>query len=366
MHEKMKGMDLNMELKYADELKHIGTYPQIDAMPASPKYNTPITPRENYRRFFRGEKPMWFPLSTDSFKFDPNIVPDNISRAFVSEVDYVPVSEAGGPDWFGVMWEYIPMAGGSMVKPGSPKVPDICEWEKYITFPDLDKLDWQGCADRNKEILQNRDRWMTMTMFTGLFERLISFMDFENAATALIDEDEQEAVHRLFDKLADFYCELIRRFKKYFDPDMVVFHDDWGSQRAPFFSTDTLKEMVLPYLKRIVDCAHENDIVFELHSCGFIEPHVPAFIEIGVDCWRGQPMNDKKKLVDMYGDKFIFGVQVDVPEGDEDAVYAAAKEFMDTYGDKNVLVNIYGRTNPKNSALLRDYIYSLSRDKLAK
>jgi len=354
-----------MELKYSEELKQVGTFTPIGPMPAAPKFDTPITPRENYLRFMRGEKAMWMPNSSDIARFEPTIVPDNIARAFVTENNYIAPKDSGGPDWFDVMWEYVPMAGGSMVVPGSPKVKDICEWENYITFPDLSKLDWQACADRNKEYLADKGRALQMTIFTGLFERLISFLDFEDAATALIDEDEQEGVHRLFDKLADFYGELIGYFKKYFDVDIIVFHDDWGSQRAPFFSTDTLKEMVLPYLKRIVDRCHELGIIFELHSCGFIEQHVPAFIEIGVDTWRGQPMNDKKKLVDLYGDNFIFGVQVDIPDGDEEAVYAAAKKFMEDYGDKRVIAGIMGRTNPQNAALLQQYIYCLTREKYA-
>ena len=34
--------------------------------------------------------------------------------------------------------------------------------------------------------------------------------------------------------------------------DGVLFHDDWGSQRAPFFSLDVCMEMVAAYLKQIV------------------------------------------------------------------------------------------------------------------
>ena len=32
--------------------------------------------------------------------------------------------------------------------------------------------------------------------------------------------------------------------------DGVMFHDDWGSQRAPSFSPATCREMIVPYLKR--------------------------------------------------------------------------------------------------------------------
>jgi hypothetical protein len=34
--------------------------------------------------------------------------------------------------------------------------------------------------------------------------------------------------------------------KKWFNADIVNFNDDWGSQRAEFFSVDTAREMLLP------------------------------------------------------------------------------------------------------------------------
>jgi hypothetical protein len=263
-----------IKLPFSEELESSGSYPSIrQGEPGAKKRKSPIAPRENYMRLFKGGKPLWIPLAGDLNSFNPIIVPDNICRAMVTETETVEPEKCGGLDWFGVRWNYVPVAGGSMVQPGDPKVKDITQWEKYIAFPDLDKLDWEGSALKNKNYLDD-DRPCNMTIFTGLFERLISFIDFEGAAVALIDEDEQPAVHRLFDRLADFYIDLIKHFKKYYNVEIITFHDDWGSQRSPFFSTDTWEEMILPYLKRIIDAAHKLGVLFELHSCGMIEPIV--------------------------------------------------------------------------------------------
>ena len=59
-------------------------------------------------------------------------------------------------------------------------------WEDYITFPDLDKIDWQDIKARNEKYL-DPDYPISTTQFSGLFERLISWIDFEDAALALID-----------------------------------------------------------------------------------------------------------------------------------------------------------------------------------
>jgi hypothetical protein len=197
-----------------------------------------------------------------------------------------------------------------MVRAGDPKVPDVTHWEDYITFPNLDDvMDWEACAERNKDFV-NPKKVLNITILTGLFERLISFMDFENAAFALVDEDEQEGVHRLFDKLADFYDDYIDHYHRYLHPDVITLHDDWGSQRAPFFSLSTVEEMILPYLKRCVESVHKRGMKFELHSCGKNEMLVPAMIEAGVDTWSGQPMNDFEMLYEKYGDKIVLGMPI--------------------------------------------------------
>ena len=294
------------------ELIPIGEEPGfMPGMPGRPIFPTPITPRENYLMLLNGETPLWMPAGMSDSTMMTCKLAENVARGFVFEAERIDNNtEAGGPDFFGVEWEYVPTVGGSMVRGGDPKVPDITHWEDYITFPDLDKvMDWEACAQRNKDFV-NPKKVLNITILTGLFERLISFMDFENAAFALVDEDEQEGVHRLFDKLADFYDDYIDHYHRYLHPDVITLHDDWGSQRAPFFSLSTVREMILPYLKRCVESVHKRGMKFELHSCGKNEMLVPAMIEAGVDTWSGQPMNDFEMLYEKYGDKIVLGMPI--------------------------------------------------------
>ena len=98
--------------------------------------------------------------------------------------------------------------------------------------------------------------------------------------------------------------------------------------------------MLVPYLKRIVDAAHDLGIYFELHSCGKNEMLVPAMIEAGVDMWNGQPMNDKKMLVERYGDKMIFTHEVNLePDAADEEVDAAVAKFMEEFGYDNLGYN---------------------------
>lgn len=266
----------------------------------------PITPRENYIRTLKKENPLWIPTRTDSLNFLPRIYPDNIARAFVIEQNKYE-GPVGGSDIFGVKWKYIPVAGGSMVEPGKPFLNDISEWKEKVVFPDIDSWDWEGSAKENKDFL-NQDKFRFIWIFSGMFERLISFLDFEDAAVALIDEEQQDDVKELFQALADFYKKLIDKYLEYFEFDAVYFHDDWGSQKAPFFSVDTCMEMIVPYVKQVVDHCHDRGLYFELHCCGKNERLVPCMLACGIDSWCGQPLNDKVMLVEQYGDRFLVGV----------------------------------------------------------
>jgi len=97
------------------------------------------------------------------------------------------------PGFFDLNWVYVPVAGGSTVAPGKPKIEDMSEWEKYISMPDLDALDWDRCENNNKDYLDTPQH-NQLGILCGFWERLMSLMDVEGAAVALIDEDQSEGL----------------------------------------------------------------------------------------------------------------------------------------------------------------------------
>lgn len=267
-----------------------------------------ITSKENWLRFLRGEKPEWMPVFSETQLILPICVPDNIARGLISEAGSIPASQFGGLDMYGVPWVYEPNIGGSMEDPYIPPIlTDVSDWRDVIRFPDVDSWDWDGAVQRNQGFLA-ADRLTNTVIFTGFFERLISFMGFEGAAMALIDEDCAQDLHDLLQGICDTNIKLIAAYKKHFNIDLVFFHDDWGAHLAPFFSLETCREMLVPYLKQVVEFCHQNNIFFEFHSCGHNDALVPAMVESGVDAWCGQPMCDRFGLWEKYGDKMAIGI----------------------------------------------------------
>lgn len=64
---------------------------------------------------------------------------------------------------------------------------------------------------------------------------------------------------------------MIDKCVRYYDVDGFCIHDDWGSQRAPFFSEAAARDIILPEMKRFTEHVYSYGKFVELHSCGHVE-----------------------------------------------------------------------------------------------
>lgn len=333
-----------------------------------PVYTFPVSMKEGWKRMASEKKPVWMCTGVETFNFYPDIIPDNRARGFVNDGGIqLTNEEKGGKDMFGIEWVFVPVAGGSMEKPGVPHLfDDANDWEEKITWPDVDSWDWEGCAARNKDFLNN-GKFNYITLLNGFgFERLISFMGFEDAAVALVDEEQEDALKALMDRTSDLYCKIIDKCCEYFDIDGFMVHDDWGTQRAPFFSFEAGRKFIVPAMKKVTDRIHSHGKVAELHSCGCNALQIENFIAAGWDIWGPMAnINDTQKLFEQYGDKIILGVTPDSydPEKDsEEEIRAKARAFVEKFcGDPNKVCIINRYFSPYLHGAYAEELYKASR-----
>lgn len=315
-------------------------------------FSYPVTDREAYKRTFAG-KPVWILTGKEVQTFLPRVVPDYVARGFVVEsAPFNPLEEAGGPDMFGIQWVYVPTAGGSMEDPNIPAIlEDVNDWKEVIQFPDVDSWKWEEAAERNKGFLDDSKAVQTW-IFTGWFERLISFMGFENAAMALLDEDQRDALIELMDALSDTYIDIIDHYVKYFDHiDSFYIHDDWGSQQAPFFNPEVAREVIVPAMKKVTNHLHELGIIAEFHSCGnHGAQQIDNIVAAGWDVWAPQKMNDIDALWQAWGNRIVLSPPIvqDAKALTEEELIAEADAHVATYCStpgKPVVVNFNDQEN---------------------
>lgn len=248
-----------------------------------------------------------------------------------------------GKDWFGVEW----VKDGSLSQTvPDPRVDfllqDIEDWREVVQFPDLDHFDFETAVKNSGlDQVDRTQKLIYFPMVIGPFERLHLLMGFENSLMALISDPEECTA--FFDAYMEWRCRLIEKVKEHFNPDVIMFHDDVGTQMDLFFSPETWRTLLKPQLKKAVDKVHELGMYFEYHSCGKIERIVPELVDIGVDAWQGQEINDIQKLKTLTGGKLEYHPILDYQK--KITEYRSGKitlEDVRAYTKETILKNLEG------------------------
>ena len=90
--------------------------------------------------------------------------------------------------------------------------------------------------------------------------------------------------------------------------DIVYMADDYCSQDAPMFSPEDFKELIVPYLTKLVAITHRYNKKFLLHVCGAVRPLLPMIINTGVDML--EPIQIRASGMDPAGLKRDFGKDI--------------------------------------------------------
>ena len=311
-------------------------------------FQSPVSPRENVRLNYRHQG-LWIPSHQDRAWFTPSVFADNEARAFIMEEGRM-LEGRGGKDIFGIEWEFVPSAMGSIVRPGNPTLRDITAWRDVITFPDVKAWDWEASGRLNENYLRNSPAYQNFCIFTGWFERLISFMDFGPAAAAVMRKNTRPYAVELFEKFTDLWIEVADMVKATYGDlvDGIAIHDDWGAQDGPFFNEKIVRETLVPAMKRFTDHCHALGYTTELHSCGRLGNLIGCIADAGFDSWDGMAINDYPAAYEKWGDRLMMFVPAEEGKGPED--YAA----LYCNRDKPVYLSSY-------ASVTADYIKELYR-----
>jgi len=308
----------------------------------------PISAIENFRRAASRDKPLWVPNSlTDiqSFFTRGPLFGEQSGVVYARDLKdgdrYI--------DWFGGDWTWVVQAGGPMHTPGTHVLDDITKWESEVKFPNLSSLDWKTQAD---DFMQNRydpEKAMCVNIGPGCTERLVTIMGgYGEAMLALAMEPD--AVSAFFNAYADFFISVIDRLYVLFPVDMVIMHDDWGTELDTFFSAKMMEELVFEPTRRIVQHVKSKGGFFELHSCGNITRFVPYMIDIGIDFMQLQRRSvNIPKLKKDFGDKI--GVDVSTLEGLETGgTPPSAEQYLEALRNN---VDIYAKSGGYITSTMR-------------
>lgn len=284
--------------------------------------------RENVMAVYRGEQPDYYGDLMAAVEF----IPDPL---FILDA-MLPQDGKEHMDSWGTVRVFLPGAPGPHphITRDNVVIKDIEKWEEQLVVPDIENLDWTPARDVAAQIDRN-EKLACFFYPGGLFERSHFLLGMEDALMHYLEyPDEMKALLRV---IADHKMAYIRKVAAETQPDIIFYHDDWGTKQNLFLPPGVWREIIKPLQKEIADTIHECGMIYMHHADCILEPIVTDLVEIGVDIWQGViAQNDIVKIQAITEGKLamiggIDGPKIDVENITEEKIREEVRRAVDTY-----------------------------------
>ena len=293
------------------------------------------TPKENFLRLMRNDSPQW--LGDPWCCFNQNLPFRPICFDAVTQ-------SLGGPlpgqmkvkNAWGVTMDWPEGHAGATpyITDENKVIKDITHWRDYVTFPDIDNLDWSE-VDKAAAGFDRENLLVMSGTFTGMFEFSHYMMGFMDALTNYLIEPE--AMYELLSAYTDWKIKAVGLAIDHIKPDIIHSHDDWGSKKSLFMNPQTWREIIKPQYQRLYGYIKSRGVLVQHHADCVCHEIAEDMVDLGIDMWQGViPQNDIKSVIERTGGKLcILGgidmAKIDMPQADEDAIRTEVRRAIDEY-----------------------------------
>lgn len=245
-----------------------------------------MTPKENALKMIYNEKPDYIPLTFEAFRAVGMPLSAALEEPFES-----------GYDPFGIYW-HVDNLGGV---PDNSKFAfdDIADWEKYVKIPDISHIPFKDIASKELESIDREQQLLTYYHPCGLWERVVTFIGFENALISLLEDPD--SWHDLLEVLTRYKIEIAKNIIDAYHPDVYVDFSDVATANSLFMSKQTYRDVIKPHQAEFIRYITGRGVIFEQHCCGRCEELMDDFVDMGARLWHSaQPMNDIAAIEQKY------------------------------------------------------------------
>lgn len=286
-----------------------------------------MTLRENAMAIYNREQPDFYGDLMEAIE----LVPDPVLMTC-----FGPQTGEDYKDPWGVTWRFNPGAPGPHphITDKNKVIKDIEKWEEQLTVPGFDGLDFDP-AIQVAEATNRKEKFVGFMFGGGLFERTHFLMGMEDALVNYLEYPDEMAA--LLRKIADYKIAYIRLMAEKVHPDIIFYHDDWGSKQNVFLPPTVWRELIKPLQTEIASVIHECGMIYMHHADCICQPIVKDMVELGVDIWQGViAQNDIVKIQEITEGKLAMVGGIDGPAIDIDGISEAAirkevRRAIDTY-----------------------------------
>jgi len=178
---------------------------------------------------------------------------------------------------------------------------------KQRMTPARDRIDWTRLAADYRR-WRDQGCWIEAGLWFGFDVTHSWTVGTERLLMALIDDPDWCV--DMFNTELDLGIALLEMvWEAGYHFDAIRWPDDLGYKHNQFMSVPMYRDLLKPVHKRACDWAHARGVFTALHSCGDVNPFVPEFVEIGIDCLNPLEVKagmDPVALKGRFGDDLVF------------------------------------------------------------
>jgi len=189
----------------------------------------------------------------------------------------------------------------------------IRSWADFEAYPwprvedvDFSDIEWYE---------RNLPDEMAMTCMTYLFQKVSDLIGFAPMCTMLYDQPD--LVKAVTEKVGAFYEQYARGLCRFSRFAAINVGDDMGHKHSTLIAPEDIREIFIPWHRRIIGAAHEQGKLGFFHTCGRVDAIMDDLIEtVRADAHHStqdvvMPITEMKHR---YGERIALlgGIDVDV------------------------------------------------------
>ena len=208
----------------------------------------------------------------------------------------------------GIVWKGLPT---STTAP-PPAVGPIQTWQDFETYPwpRINAVDFSAVEWYETNLPDN----IAMTAMTYLFQQVSNLIGFEPLCMMLYEN--RDLVKAVAQKVGEFFVTYTNTLCQFSRFGAITVGDDMGHKTGTLISPNDLREVFIPWQKRLITTAQSYDRLGLFHTCGQVDAIMDDLIDVvGIDAKHStqdviEPMAVTKRR---WGDRvaLLGGVDVD-------------------------------------------------------
>ncbi len=172
---------------------------------------------------------------------------------------------------------------------------------------------------------------------SGVLENVMDLVGFERICFMTLENPD--LTKKIFDAVGSRLLEYYKLLSRFETVGALIVNDDWGFKAQTMFPTETMREYVIPWHKKIVEAIHAEGKPAIMHSCGNLEQVMDDVIDVirfdGKHSFE-DGITPVEEAIELWGSRIaiIGGIDMDfLARSTPDDVYLRAKSLIEKTKD---------------------------------